>query len=86
MKRYTHLGNINNSGPNDFLKQPDGKYLPAYKADGKYEHFSRTCYKASQDHLDTKHFVIVYKNTMSDVSNIFKQWKLSIKMNRFWRQ
>jgi len=80
------LGNINNSGPNDFLKQPDGKYLPAYKADGKYEHFSRTCYKASQDHLDTKHFVIVYKNTMSDVSNIFKQWKLSIKMNRFWRQ
>jgi len=69
---YTHLGNITNSGPNEFLKQADGNYLPAYKADGKYEHFSRKCYKASQDHLDTKHFIIVYQNTMSDILEVIK--------------
>jgi len=68
-KGYTHLGNITNSGPNEFLKQQDGQYLPAYKADGKYEHFSRKgCKTSSHHHLSTKHFVIIYKDIMSDVN------------------
>lgn len=71
-KGYTHLGNISNSGPNEFLLQENGEYLPAYKADGKYEHFSRACYEATKKYLDTKHFVIVYKKSMTEILETMK--------------
>ncbi len=79
---YTHLGNKNNTVKNPYLKIEGDVYMEAYKANGKYENFSRLASESKIDWDSYEKILGIVKINSENVFQLTFVIELGVKPNK----